>query len=262
MSQIQMPSVAGLFYPADPRELVSDIQRFLAEAHPRPDDHIKAVIAPHAGYVYSGPVAASAYASLANIADRIERVVVLAPAHRVPFRGIATSSADFFRTPLGDVPVDKAARDAALALPEVELFDAAFQGEHAVEVQLPFLQAVLGDFKLVPFVIGQVDDASVAKLLETLWGGDETLIVISSDLSHYHDYSTARALDQSTSEAIEHLEPERIGYEDACGRNGVNGLLLAARKHGLHAETLDLRNSGDTAGDKSRVVGYGAYVFH
>lgn len=262
MAQIQMPAVAGLFYPADPGELASDIQQFLAQAHPRAEHHIKALIAPHAGYVYSGPVAASAYASLSKIADRIERVVVLAPAHRVPFRGIATSSAEYFRTPLGDVPVDDPGRRTALALPEVELFDTAFQGEHAVEVQLPFLQSVLGDFKLIPFVIGEVDDASVARLLDSLWGGDETLIVISSDLSHYHDYRTAQALDSNTTEAIEHLEPERIGYEDACGRNGVNGLLLAAREHGLHAETLDLRNSGDTAGPKDRVVGYGAYVFH
>lgn len=262
MRQIQMPVVAGLFYPADPQQLRVDLDRYLSGAPATTGPAPKAVIAPHAGYMYSGPVAAAAYRSLAEQRGRIERVVLLAPSHRVALRGIAASSAESFRTPLGDVPVDRSAVARACELDAVAEFDAAFAQEHAVEVQLPFLQAVLDDFRLAPFVVGEAAGSEVAELLETLWGGPETLIVISSDLSHYHDYASARQRDRATTAAIEQLSPERIGYEDACGRNPVNGLLLCARRHSLQVETLDLRNSGDTAGDKDRVVGYGAYAFH
>jgi hypothetical protein len=256
-----MPNVAGLFYPAEPERLMHTLDEMLGSARVRVEAPPKAVIAPHAGYVYSGPVAASAYAALRPLAGRIERVVVLAPAHRVPFRGIAAPTAEAFRTPLGDIPVDSEAIEAATRLPGVGYLDEAFEGEHALEVQLPFLQRVLGDFRLVPFIVGDAAPETVAKLLDTLWGGDETLIVISSDLSHYHDYATARRLDERTTARIEALDLN-IGHEDACGSHPIRGLLLAAREHGLHAETLDLRNSGDTAGPKDRVVGYGAYVFH
>jgi AmmeMemoRadiSam system protein B len=262
MRQIQMPSVAGLFYPADPQQLRGELSHYLAGAHVTTGPSPKAVIVPHAGYVYSGPIAAAAYRRLGEEREAITRVVLLAPAHRVALRGIAAPNAEAFRTPLGDVPVDVDAIDLACDLPYVARFDAAFAGEHAIEVQLPFLQSVLGDFDLIPFVVGDAAANQVAELLETLWGGDETLIVISSDLSHYLDYGSARRRDRATSEAIEHMDPERIGYEDACGRNPVNGLLLCARQRRLQVETLDLRNSGDTAGDKQRVVGYGAYAFH
>jgi AmmeMemoRadiSam system protein B len=262
MSTVKLPAVAGMFYPDDPTVLANEIDTFLAQAQPVEGPVPKAIIAPHAGYVYSGPVAASAYARLLPAADRIRREVILAPSHRVPFRGIATSSADWFRTPLGDVPVDRQAVEAALALPQVGEFDAAFEQEHALEVHLPFLQRVLKDFSIVPFVVGDADPADVARLLDLLWDGDETLIVVSSDLSHYLDYYTARERDAHTAQAIESLRPDLIGFHDACGRIPVNGLLLAAKEHGLHAKTVDLRNSGDTAGDKSRVVGYGAYVFN
>lgn len=261
MSTVKLPSVAGMFYPDDPAVLAAEIDQFLAQAKPPAGPVPKALIAPHAGYVYSGPVAANAYAQLIPAADRIRRVVILAPAHRVPFRGLATSSADWFRTPLGDVPVDRQAVEAALQLPQVREFDMAFEGEHALEVHLPFLQQVLKDFAIVPFIVGDAAPEEVAEVLELLWDGDETLIVVSSDLSHYLDYYTARERDSRTSRAIEALRPDQIGFEDACGRIPVSGLLLAARAHGLQAHTLDLRNSGDTAGDKSRVVGYGAYVF-
>ena len=261
MSKIKLPAVAGLFYPADPRELAAQVDDLLAEAAPPPGPVPKALIAPHAGYVYSGPVAASAYARLRPAAERIRRVVILAPAHRVPFRGLAVSSADYFRTPLGDVPVDRAGVATALAFPQVHPFDAAFEEEHALEVHLPFLQRVLKAFTLVPIIVGDARPEEVAEVLEALWDGDETLIVVSSDLSHYLDYATARARDAHTTRAIEALNPQEIGFEDACGRIPVSGLLLAARAHGLHAETVDLRNSGDTAGDRSRVVGYGAYLF-
>jgi len=261
MSTVKLPAVAGMFYPADPEALAAEIDHYLAQAPVPQGPPPKALIAPHAGYVYSGPVAASAYARLVPASDRIRRVVILAPAHRVPFRGIAASSADWFRTPLGDVPVDREAVEAALELPQVVVFDPAFEEEHALEVHLPFLQRVLRDFQIVPFVVGDADPADVAALLERLWDGDETLIVVSSDLSHYLDYHSARERDARTTAAIEALRPELIGFEDACGRIPVSGLLLAARAHHLHPHTVDLRNSGDTAGDKRRVVGYGAYVF-
>ncbi|BAN68678.1 conserved hypothetical protein [endosymbiont of unidentified scaly snail isolate Monju] len=277
MRQIRMPNVAGMFYPAEPELLVRTLDEMLGRARVHVEPPPKAVIAPHAGYVYSGPVAASAYAALRPLAGRIERVVVLAPSHRVAFRGIAASTAEAFRTPLGDIPVDSEAIEAATRLPGypatrlpgypatrlpgVGYLDEAFEGEHALEVQLPFLQRVLGDFRLLPFIVGDANPETVANLLDTLWGGDETLIVISSDLSHYHDYATARSLDERTTARIEALDLH-IGHDDACGSRPIRGLLLAARKHGLHAETLDLRNSGDTAGPRDRVVGYGAYVFH
>jgi AmmeMemoRadiSam system protein B len=262
MRQIQMPSVAGMFYPADPEQLRGDLSRYLADASATGGPPPKAVIVPHAGYVYSGPVAATAYRRLTPVREKIERVVLLAPAHRMALHGIAATSADAFRTPLGDVPVDRETIESACALPFVNQIDNAFTGEHAIEVQLPFLQSLLDRFRIVPFVVGESRPNEVAQLLDSLWGGDETLIVISSDLSHYMDYASACSRDRVTSAAIEALDPDRIDYTDACGRNPVNGLLLCARQRGLEVETLDLRNSGDTAGDKRRVVGYGAYVFH
>ncbi len=261
MSRIREPAVAGLFYPADPHELHTLIQGFLTatdtgEAPP------KAIIAPHAGYVYSGPVAASAYAALAPLRGQVQRVVLLGPSHRVGFIGLALSSADYFRTPLGDIALDRTAMAQLRDLPQVVQLDEAHQLEHSLEVHLPFLQEVLGEFTLVPLVVGDAEAEEVGAVLERLWGGPETLIVISSDLSHYHDYQTARQLDSATSRAIEQLRYEDLAYDDACGRNPVRGLLLAARHLGLHAKVVDLRNSGDTAGPRDSVVGYGAYLFH
>jgi len=221
----------------------------------------KALIVPHAGYIFSGPVAASAFAQLKNIRHIVKRVIVLGPCHRVPLRGLATSSADYFETPLGSIRIDREAVNLIASLPQIEEFDLTHQQEHSLEVQLPFLQEVLDDFSLVPLVVGDTNAEEVSEVLERLWGGDETLIVISSDLSHYHDYNTARAMDSETCLAIEEMNPVAIHYDQACGRNPVTGLLLAAKKHGLQVTTLDLRNSGDTAGDKSSVVGYGAWAF-
>jgi AmmeMemoRadiSam system protein B len=257
---IRNPAVAGIFYPDDARELQRQVQVYLREAVTTPH-RPKAIIVPHAGYVYSGSVAATAYASLLPHRDRVERVVLLGPSHRVPLDGMAVSSADFFATPLGNIPVDQEAVRQLLALPRVRVMDAAHLLEHSLEVQLPFLQEILAHFRLVPIVVGESRPDEVAEVLDRLWGGVETLLVISSDLSHYQDYETARRLDRATSDAIEALAPQHIHYDDACGRNPVNGLLLAARQRGLRASTLDLRNSGDTAGPRDRVVGYGAYVF-
>jgi AmmeMemoRadiSam system protein B len=219
------------------------------------------LIAPHAGYIYSGAIAATAYTRIASVADRIERVVLLGPAHRVHVQGLALPAATRFETPLGTINIDRAAVDTVLALPQVVLSDEAHAQEHALEVHLPFMQQVLGDFKLVPFVVGSATPEEVAEVLDALWGGTETLIVISSDLSHYLPYPRARAIDEFTAETILRLTPQ-LSHEQACGATPINGLLLAARSRGLEPQLLDLRNSGDTAGDKARVVGYASFAFH
>ncbi len=262
MSQVRPAAVAGLFYPAQRDELAATVNHFLNDAQASQGAPPKAIIVPHAGYVYSGPVAASAYAALAPLRDIVRRVVLLGPSHRVPFHGLAAPTTDAFCTPLGEIPLDKNALASIAALPQVISFDAAHAEEHSLEVHLPFLQQCLSDFKLVPLVVGDASGEEVAEVLERLWGGEETLIVISSDLSHYHDYQTAKQMDDATSNAIEALATERIGFEQACGRLPVNGLLLISKRLGLKAETVDLRNSGDTAGPRDQVVGYGAYLFH
>lgn len=258
-SSIRKPAVVGTFYPGDPAELREMVSEFLKQA--KPSGVVpKAIIAPHAGYIYSGPIAGSAYAQIQPARGKIKRVILLGPAHRVPFRGLAATGADQFSTPLGNVPIDREAIDQIKGLKQVAILDAAHSMEHSLEVQLPFLQEVLGEFSLVPLAVGDATTEDVAEVLEKLWGGPETLIVISSDLSHYHDYRTAGKMDRATSKAIESLRPQDVGYEQACGRIPISGLLVAAKRHGLRAQTIDLRNSGDTAGSKDKVVGYGAYV--
>ncbi|MES9905465.1 MAG: AmmeMemoRadiSam system protein B [Sedimenticola sp.] len=262
MNEIKQPAVAGLFYPSDTDELKADVRRFLAEAKPGADRPPKALIAPHAGYIYSGPVAGSAYAGLQHSSSTISRVILLAPAHRLGFSGLARSSARQFRTPLGDIPVDREAIESISGLPQVQLLDAAFAEEHSIEVQLPFLQECLEQFTLVPLLVSDATPSQVEEVLELLWGGSETLIVISSDLSHYLDYESARRMDEEATRAIETLHPEALGNNSACGRIPIKGLLLVAKQYHLHAKTVDLRNSGDTAGPRDKVVGYGAYVFN
>lgn len=263
MMNVRSPAVAGSFYPADPKQLQEMVARFLATAvsPSAPIPIPKAIIAPHAGYIYSGPVAGSAYALLAPLAGRIERVVLLGPAHTMALRGLATTSAAAFRTPLGDVVIDHEALKQARLLPQVQVLDAAHLREHGLEVHLPFLQMTLGDFKLAPFVVGQVSPEDVAEVMETLWGGAEALVVVSSDLSHFLDYETARRVDAAAAQAIAQLQPAALTQDQACGRRAIQGLLLAAHQHHLAATLLDLRNSGDTAGSKDRVVGYGAWAF-
>ncbi|MEE9158877.1 MAG: AmmeMemoRadiSam system protein B [Gammaproteobacteria bacterium] len=260
MATVRTPAVAGMFYPAKATELETMVGRYLGAASvsgPVP----KAIIAPHAGFIYSGPVAASAYVRIAPARDTITRVILLGPAHRVTVAGLALPSVDSLATPLGNVSVDKKAVAMIADLPQVKVMDAAHESEHSLEVHLPFLQTVLTQFALVPLAVGQASPVDVGEVLERLWGGPETLIVISSDLSHYHDYDTARRLDSATSRAIEQLRPEDIQYDHACGRIPINGLLHVARKRGMSVTTIDLRNSGDTAGPRDQVVGYGAYVF-
>lgn len=260
MKTIKQPAVAGIFYPAEPEALQRQVREFIDAARHVTGAAPKALIAPHAGYIYSGPIAGSAYASLGNAAD-IHRVILLAPAHRVAFRGIAYSSASHFKTPLGLIPVDRQVLEKIAQKPPLHLNDAAFREEHSIEVHLPFLQEVLEDFSIVPLLVGDTSPEQVAKVLEQVWDDPQNLVVISSDLSHYLDYATATEMDQQTSRAIEALRPEDLTYHSACGKTPVSGLLLIAKKHGLKARTVDLRNSGDTAGSHDRVVGYGAYVF-
>ena len=253
--------VAGRFYPRDPTELRDLINLLLAQVPKATGPAPKALIAPHAGYLYSGPIAASAYAQLLPSRDQIQRIVLLGPSHYVAVKGLAISSAEAFATPLGLVPVDVEAVRQARTLPQVLELDKAHEQEHSIEVQLPFLQTVLGSFALVPLAVGDATPEEVGQVLDILWGGPETRFVISSDLSHYCDSETAQRLDKATAKAIEALKPGGVGEDRACGRIPIRGLLQAARRHGLRARTVDLRSSGDTAGPRDKVVGYGAFVF-
>ena len=260
MTTIRPAAVAGAFYPGDPEDLEASVARMLEGASAPVDAVPKALIAPHAGYVYSGPIAATAYQLLARHRQGIRRVVLLGPAHRAYLEGLAFPSVDAFETPLGDVPLDRQAINQALALPGTVVSDEAHALEHCLEVQLPFLQRVLSDFQLVPILVGRCPAETVARVLESLWG-DQTLLIISSDLSHYHAYEEARQLDAQTSARIL-ARDEGLHGEEACGAAAINGLMRLARDHDLAVSALDVRNSGDTAGDRHQVVGYGAYVLH
>ncbi|MGC8668482.1 MAG: AmmeMemoRadiSam system protein B [Chthonomonadales bacterium] len=263
MAGTRMAAVAGLFYPGTREDLERLVTALLKEADCSLYDPPKALIAPHAGYIYSGPVAAHAYACVAPLRNTVRRVVIVGPAHTVPIRFLAASSADYWDTPLGRVPLDGAANQRLAEVPGVQFFDRAHSSEHSIEVHLPFLQVVLERFTLVPLVAGDTTEADVELALDAVWGGPETLIVVSSDLSHYHDYDTARRLDLATAEAIEKLSPAQIAPDRACGSIPIRGLLRLARRRGLRVHRLDLRNSGDTTGTyrRDRVVGYGAWAF-
>ena len=263
MLNIRPPAVAGSFYPGQRQSLFRDLQTMLAASGQAPEATRaapKAVIVPHAGYVYSGTTAALAYARIAAAAGSIRRVVLLGPVHRVPVRGLALPGGDAFATPLGTVPLDAPAIASIAQLPQVVLSPEAHAMEHSLEVQLPFLQAVLGEFTLVPLAVGDATPQEVAQVLEVLWGGPETLLVISSDLSHFLPYRSAQSVDQQTVQHILQLEAQ-LTHTQACGGTPVNGLLLAARRHGLRPELLGLCNSGDSIGDKDRVVGYASIAF-
>ncbi|OGA47716.1 MAG: hypothetical protein A3G25_16875 [Betaproteobacteria bacterium RIFCSPLOWO2_12_FULL_63_13] len=260
--KIRRPAVAGMFYPADRETLSRELSEMLeqsVEDAPAPA-FPKIVIVPHAGYIYSGPVAASAYDRLAAARGIATRVVLLGPAHRVHVRGLALPGAAAFDTPLGRIPIDAAAVESIRGFPQVVESPQAHAQEHSLEVQLPFLQRVLGEFTLVPLVVGETTAEAVAQVIERLWGGPETLIVISSDLSHYLSYDEATRIDAITAGAIVGFDTG-ISHEQACGATPVAGALLVARRHGLNGRRLDLRNSGDTAGGKGRVVGYGSFAF-
>ena len=260
---VRSAAVAGAFYPAGGADLAAMVSRFLEAT----DQCVtagwpKAIISPHAGYIYSGPTAAAAYRTLMPAAGRVRRVVLVGPSHYVWFQGLAAPRSGAFETPLGALAVDRdAVDDLCLQQPGVIQDDAPHRREHALEVQLPFIQVALGDVMIVPLIVGEVGRGEVAKVLDHLWDGQETAIVISSDLSHYHAYAEARQRDAATAAAIEALDSAKLGPEDACGCHAVAGLLEAVKRRGLHVRCLDLRNSGDTAGPKDQVVGYGAWGF-
>ncbi len=263
MSQVRPAAVAGMFYPRDARELQREVAELLDGVEnlaPR-FGHPKALIVPHAGYIYSGPVAARAYDELAAARGIVKRVVLLGPVHRVPVRGLALPGVEAFDTPLGRVPVDAEAVQALAPLRQVVTSTAAHAMEHSLEVQLPFLQRMLGEFALVPLAVGDAKPQEVREVIERLWGGPETLFVISTDLSHYHPYEEARAIDQATLARIASFDTD-INHEEACGATPLNGFLAAARAHGLSIRLLGANNSGDTAGGKDRVVGYSAFALY
>ncbi len=265
MTALRPTAVAGMFYPADFAEANRQLTAFLDEAKARPGDprsKPKALIAPHAGWVYSGAVAASAYVRLLPLKGLIRRVVLLGPSHRVAFRGLALSGADEWASPLGAIALDRDGAEALKSLPGIGVLDQAHAQEHSLEVHVPFLQAVLGDFLLLPIVVGDAPAEMVADVIDAVWGGDETVIVVSTDLSHFLDYSGCQSLDSQTAAAIQSFDPAAITHDGACGRIPVSGLLVAAQRRGMEIVTLDLRNSGDTAGPKDRVVGYGSWALY
>jgi AmmeMemoRadiSam system protein B len=260
---VRHPAVAGLFYPADPDALHAVLDQLLANAHT--EIHLpkapKALIVPHAGYPYSGPVAAAAYSLIEPLRKQIKRVVLIGPSHRVYLRGVALPQVKTFVTPLGEIPIDTQGRDILLRRGDVLASDAAHAMEHCLEVQLPFLQTVLNDFTLLPLVIGSTTPAQVAGVLADVWGGPETLVLASSDLSHYHSYDYANEMDAATAADIVNRHTD-ITHEQACGASGINGLLSIAQQLGLQVAEIARQNSGDTAGDSRRVVGYGAFAIH
>lgn len=265
MLQVRPPAVAGMFYPGSGDELRSTVEALLAKAALEEQEApagavLKALIAPHAGYVYSGPVAASSFGRLAREAETVSRIVLLGPAHRLPVRGLALPGVEAFETPLGRVPVDIELLERVVDLPQISVSREAHAPEHCLEVELPFLQVILGEFSILPLLNSRARPEEIAEVLERVWGGPETRIVVSSDLSHYLEYALAQRVDRQTVDQILRLD-DTIPDERACGAGVVNGLLRAVRDRRLTPELFDIRNSGDTAGDRSRVVGYAAVGF-
>jgi AmmeMemoRadiSam system protein B len=250
-----------MFYSDKPQELSSAVRSYVAEATPPASSKPpKAVVAPHAGFIYSGPIAGTAYAALAARGKDIERVILLGPSHRVAFPGVAASGVGAFETPLGPVVVDREALALVVKEGWARDFEKPHENEHSLEVQLPFIKQICPNARIVPLLAGDYEWRAVEQSLELLWGGEETAIVVSSDLSHYHDYATAQHLDADTAKTVERLGAGQIDHEQACGATCLNALLSVAASKGLTCTTLDLRNSGDTAGPRNRVVGYGAFA--
>lgn len=260
-SKIRPAAQAGRFYADDPAQLQSDLQRLLTAAGEPTGPVPKAIIAPHAGYTYSGAVAALLYARLRPARDRLRRVLLVGPSHWERFPGLAATGQEAFATPLGLVPIDRELTLAATRLPGVRVFEPPHNPEHSLEVHLPFLQTVLEDFRITPLLVGTADEQTVGRVIDALWGGDETCIVISSDLSHELDESTARLVDSATADQICRLDGAALQNTDACGFEPIRGLLDVARRRGLQADLVALRTSADAGGPRHRVVGYGAFAF-
>mgnify|MGYP000421614602 FL=1 len=260
IKQIRPSAVAGMFYPGDPDELSNQITGFINEKPNKTTEVPKAIIVPHAGIVYSGSIAAAAYRTLLQYRHIIRKVILLGPAHRVYLNGLALPTVDQFQTPLGEINLDtKTIKKLVDDFPEITFSDQAHAEEHSLEVQLPFLQEVLASFRLIPFVVGVATQSKVAEVIEHLWGGDECLIIISTDLSHFHGYREAVRLDNISATQIESFRGDLLADNSACGRIPLRGLLHVAQQKGLSIKRFDLRNSGDIAGRKDQVVGYGAW---
>lgn len=262
MPVVRPPAVAGSFYPGDADRLAATVDHLLAEAETTGSTEPRALIVPHAGYAYSGPIAASGYARLSSAARRIRRVLLLGPSHFVPFRGLALPEASALATPLGEVPVDRDAAELAGRFSQVAALSGAHAREHSLEVQLPFLQRMFERVSVLPLVVGSASAQEIAEVLDALWTPADTLLLVSSDLSHYLPYARAAQVDRATAGRIASLSPEPLTPEEACGAAPINGLLAAARRRRLRVEPLDLRSSGDTAGGRDQVVGYGAFAFY
>jgi AmmeMemoRadiSam system protein B len=260
-TKVRSPAVAGLFYPGDPEQLRDAVSEYLAQAPTAAGPAPKALIVPHAGYIYSGVIAAAAYSHVAHRRRQIRRIVLVGPSHRVYLRGMAVPAAEVFQTPLGMVPVDRELKARLLAQEHVIESDSPHASEHSLEVQLPFLQTIFDDFTLLPVALGSASPPAVAAALADVWGDEETLVLVSSDLSHYLPYEQARAVDAETSTAILRNDATLTG-EQACGCIGINGLTFLARQRDARIEQIARCNSGDTAGDRNRVVGYGAFALH
>jgi len=258
--KVRTPAIAGTFYPAGPHVLRKLVAELLADSAQIAGSRPKALIVPHAGLPFSGPVAASAYSSVIPFAEQIDRVLMFGPAHRVAIPGIGASTAEAFATTLGQVPIDLESVEKALCLPQVHYSDSAHRFEHSLEIQLPFLQVILNQFRIVPFVVGKARPDEVAEVMELLWGGPETLVVVSSDLSHFHDHATASRTDRRTADLIESGDTQELIVQRACGFRAIRGLLKCARNRHLSVNTLDIRDSSEAGGDTSRVVGYGAFL--
>ncbi len=262
-SDLRPAAVAGLFYPDVSTSLERAVDRHLEQGRGRLADVSayaergapKAIVAPHAGYRYSGDVAGVAYASIAPRADEIRRVVLIGPAHRVAFDGLALPEGAGFDSPLGAVKFDRAMLDELAQLPFVQSSELAHREEHSLEVHVPFLQRVLGEFELVPLVVGRAEPEQVAEVLRRVWGGPETLVVLSTDLSHFHDQETASIIDEATVAGIVSGRSD-LNPREACGAFALNGLGVLGRDRALDLAVLDRRTSGDTAGPRDRVVGY------
>ncbi len=260
MPKVRPCALAGSFYPSSPEVLEATIRDLLSKVKgPFSKKSPKAFIVPHAGYIYSGPIAATAYAAMAKDASQIRKVVMLGPAHREYVEGLALPDADWLDTPLGPVEVDEEARTQISDLPQVKVSGIAHSEEHSLEVQLPFLKEILREFKILPLLVGKASPEDIDLVLQRVWNGNETLILVSSDLSHYLPYEKAFRLDRESAQAV--LRLEFLKQNQACGASPINGFLKTARRYALEPHLLDLRNSGDTAGGKNRVVGYGAFAF-
>lgn len=260
-NSVRSSACAGRFFPEDRERLSSMVRKHLDEAEERTEQPPDAVVAPHAGLVFSGPIAGHAFSALEEHADAVDRAILVGPSHFVPFEGLAATAHEAFRTPLGRVPVDRERIDSLVSETAVEVFEEPHSREHSLETHLPYLQVVLGEFEIVPIVTGRGADAETAALLESVWEDERTVVSVSSDLSHYLTYDEAQRVDDQTRASIEALEPESIDDRQACGHTAIRGLLQVGRKRDVSVETLAMCNSGDTAGDKSEVVGYGAWLF-